>query len=55
MHIVSTTVGSVKSCELAEVLDAPEHPTIEIRCPECEEWLDNCSCYYRELRDRGAV
>lgn len=42
-------------CELAEVVSASEEPSVEVRCPECEEWLDDCSCYYAELRERGAA
>ena len=55
MHIVSTTCGGVNACELADVLSAPEPPTVEVECPECGEYLDNCTCYYAELRERGAA
>ena len=55
MRIVSCCVGGVDYCDLADVMP-PEGPaTVEVRCPECEEWLDDCTCYYAELRQRGVA
>lgn len=54
MRII-TPISGIDSCELAEVLDASEPPTVEVECPECGEYLDQCTCYYAELRERGAA
>ena len=53
MRIVSLA-GGVDYCDLAETL--PEGPaTVEVHCPECGEWVDDCTCYLAELRDRGRI